>query len=80
MGNYLPSRKQEDDSLDKVKLGQLERFAESRSRTNYLEYYRLYRHRLPYIIEDYLGINMNYYSSQQVPNNLIVRVTTLIHT
>lgn len=35
------------------------------------EAYRLLRFRLPYLIEDTFGINMNYYTSIQVPNNLI---------
>ena len=34
-----------------------------KNRTNILEYYRLYRQRLPYLIEDFFGINMNYYMS-----------------
>ena len=40
--------------------------------TNFIELYRLYRQRLPYLIEDYFGINMNYYTSIQIPNNLLV--------
>lgn len=51
----------------------IDRFAEKKLRTNPIELYRLYRQRLPYLIEDYLGINMNYYTSIQIPNNLIVR-------
>ncbi len=65
MGNYLPSRKQEEDgeTVEKAKLSYLDSFSGATSRTSYLEYYRLYRHRFPYLIEDYLGINMNYYIS-----------------
>ena len=32
-------------------------------RTKNFELLRMYKQRLPYMIEDYLGINMNYYTS-----------------
>jgi hypothetical protein len=49
----------------------LDSYAQKKNRTNYIELYRLYRQRIPYLIEDYFGINMNYYTSLQVPNNVI---------
>lgn len=55
----------------------LDAYSEKRHKVNIIEKYRLYRQRLPYLIEDYLGINMNYYTSIQIPNNLIVRVEDL---
>lgn len=45
-------------------------------RTKNFELLRMYKQRLPYMIEDYLGINMNYYTSIQIPNNVIVSFCT----
>ena len=61
------------------KSGQSESLDSSSKRnqsTSYIEIYRLYRQRLPFVIEHYLGINMNYYTSIQIPNNLIVNCSS----
>jgi hypothetical protein len=50
----------------------MDNYTDKRNKTNLIEIYRLYRQRLPYWIEDNFGINMNYYTSCQIPNNLIV--------
>jgi hypothetical protein len=86
MGNYAATRKQDETSSltlgdddpsalvnkkDQESMLSMESYTTKKNRTNYLELYRLYRQTLPYVIEDYLGINMNYYTSTQVPNNLI---------
>lgn len=76
-----PASEEEDtDTLDKQKLSKLDQFQQSRQTTMYLELYRLYKQRLPYLIEDYLGLNMSYYISKQIPNNLIVSLITFLTT
>ena len=49
----------------------IEQYSQKKSQNSFFEIYRLYRSRLPYLIEDYFGINMNYYTSMQIPNNLL---------
>jgi hypothetical protein len=78
MGNYSATRKQDETSSltlgdddpsalvnkkDQESMLSMESYTTKKNRTNYLELYRLYRQTLPYVIEDYLGINMNYYTS-----------------
>lgn len=50
----------------------IDKRAETKGTTNLTDYYKLYRYKLPYIIEDWTGINMNYYTAKNVPNSLIV--------
>lgn len=49
----------------------IEQYSQKKSQNSFFEIYRLYRSRVPYLIEDYFGINMNYYTSMQIPNNLL---------
>ena len=52
----------------------MENLQEKRNKNSWSDVVRLYKQRLPYLVEDYLGINMNYYISRQIPNNLLVFV------
>lgn len=45
---------------------------------NLVEHYKLYRNRLPYIVNDYLGIDMSYYIANQTPDPLMVLFNTYI--
>jgi hypothetical protein len=49
----------------------LEAYSQKKNQLKLFEAYRMLRFRLPYLIEDTFGINLNYYTSIQIPNNLI---------
>lgn len=46
-------------------------FQQRKYKNHFTDVIRMYRQRIPYIIEDWIGINMNYFTSKNVPNNLI---------
>ncbi len=61
--------------MKKDYLSKLDSFAAMKKRFSISDTYKLYKQRFPYVVEDYLGINMNYYTSIFTPNNLIVIVS-----
>lgn len=50
----------------------LEKYKENKDQIGYLtNVYAAYKARIPYLIEDYLGVDMSYQKAKNVPNNLI---------
>lgn len=52
---------QKDAPQESSQFHNVDRYLEKKQKINIFEMYRLYRHRLPYVIEDWLGINMSWY-------------------
>ena len=60
MGNYLNTKNQNYTDLNNYK-----------NQTLWLDYPKLFKCRIPYLIEEKLGINMQYLISSWVPNSLL---------
>ena len=68
----LPTNSGQNDLLNSQSQSiSMEKYYQNKTKLSIFEVYSLYRFRIPYLIEDTFGINMNYYTSMQIPSNLI---------